>query len=135
VSHRHQIAVYFTYHSRFIPKGIAEVSQIFLRDTHVLPKLLAMRNTAEVTGGKPIAVLLQSISDVSAINALVAFIDIHGGKREVLFFYFVPDTTRDCSISGVTAVNPIIAFYDIHGKKRQVLFYSSVPNTTRQINR
>jgi hypothetical protein len=53
-----------------------------------------MRNTADVTGGKPIAVLLQSISDVSAINPLVAFYDIHGGKREVLLFYFVPDTTR-----------------------------------------
>jgi hypothetical protein len=48
-----------------------------------------------VTGGKPIAVLLQSISGVSAINPLGAFYDIHGGKREVLFFYFVPDTTRD----------------------------------------
>jgi hypothetical protein len=48
-----------------------------------------------VTGGNPIAVLLQSISGVSAINPLVAFYDIHGGKREVLFFYFVPDTTRD----------------------------------------
>jgi hypothetical protein len=54
-----------------------------------------MRNTADVTGGKPIAVLLQSISGVSAINPLFAFYDIHGGKREVLFFYFVPDTTRD----------------------------------------
>jgi hypothetical protein len=54
-----------------------------------------MRNTADVTGGKPIAVLLQSISGVRAINSLVAFYDIHGGKREVLFFYFVPDTTRD----------------------------------------
>jgi hypothetical protein len=52
-----------------------------------------MRNTAVVTGGKPIAVLLQSISGVSAINPLVAFYDIYGGKREVLFFYFVPDTT------------------------------------------
>jgi hypothetical protein len=51
-----------------------------------------MKNTADVTGGKPIAVLLQSISSVSL---LVAFYDIHGGKREVLFFYFVPDTTRD----------------------------------------
>jgi hypothetical protein len=48
-----------------------------------------------VTGGKPIAVLLQSISGVSAVNPLVTFYDIHGGKREVLFFYFVPDTTRD----------------------------------------
>jgi hypothetical protein len=54
-----------------------------------------MKNTADVTGGKPIAVLLQSISGVSAINPLVAFYDIHGGKREVLFFYFVPDTTQD----------------------------------------
>jgi hypothetical protein len=54
-----------------------------------------MRNTADVTGGKPIAVLLQSISGVSDINPLVAFYDIHGGKRQVLFFYFVPDTTRD----------------------------------------
>jgi hypothetical protein len=49
-----------------------------------------MRNTADVIGGKPIAVLLQSISGV-----LVAFYDIHGEKREVLIFYFVPDTRRD----------------------------------------
>jgi hypothetical protein len=54
-----------------------------------------MRNPADVTGGKAIAVLLQSISSVSSINTLVAFYDIHGGKREVLFFYFVPDTPRD----------------------------------------
>jgi hypothetical protein len=52
-----------------------------------------MRNTADVIGGKPIAVLLQSISSVSAYHPLVAFYDIHGGKREVLFFYFAPDTT------------------------------------------
>jgi hypothetical protein len=54
-----------------------------------------MRNTADVTDGKTIAVLLKSISGVSAINPLLAFYDIHGGKREVLFFYFVPETTRD----------------------------------------
>jgi hypothetical protein len=54
-----------------------------------------MRNTLDVTGGKPIAVVLQSISGVSAINPLVAFYYIHRGKREVLFFYTVPDTTRD----------------------------------------
>jgi hypothetical protein len=53
-----------------------------------------MRNTADVTGSKPFAIFLQSISGVIAINPLVAFYDIHGGKREVLFF-FVPDTTRD----------------------------------------
>jgi hypothetical protein len=71
-----------TYHSRFIPGGVAEVFQIFFRDIHVLPKLVSY-------------VLLQSISGESAINPLVAFYDIHGGKREVLFFYFVPDTTGD----------------------------------------
>jgi hypothetical protein len=56
-----------------------------------------MKSTAVVTGGKPIAVLL-SISGVNAINPLVTFDDVHGGKREVLFFYFVPDTTRDHDI-------------------------------------
>jgi hypothetical protein len=63
-----------------------------------------MKNTADVMDGKPIAVLLQSILGVIAINPLVAFYDIHGGKREVLFFYFDPDLTRDnityiCTIS------------------------------------
>jgi hypothetical protein len=53
-----------------------------------------MSNTADVIGGKPIAVLPQSISGVNAINPLVAFYNIHGEKKEVLFFYFVPDTTR-----------------------------------------
>jgi hypothetical protein len=52
-----------------------------------------------VTGGKLIAVLLQSISGVSAINPLDAFYDIHGRKGEVLFFNFVPDTTRDYILS------------------------------------
>jgi hypothetical protein len=54
-----------------------------------------MSNTADVTGGKPIAALSQSILGAIAINLYVAFHDIHGRKREVLFFYFVPDTTRD----------------------------------------
>jgi hypothetical protein len=53
-----------------------------------------MRNTAALTV-KPIAVLSQSISGVNAINPLVAFYDIHGIKRKVLFFCSVPDTTRD----------------------------------------
>jgi hypothetical protein len=37
-----QIHTYIhTYHSRFIPDGVAEVPQIFLRDAHVLPKLFS----------------------------------------------------------------------------------------------
>jgi hypothetical protein len=35
---------------------LAEAFQILLRDAHVLPNYLAMRNTADETGGKPIAV-------------------------------------------------------------------------------
>jgi hypothetical protein len=48
-----------------------------------------------MTGGKPIAVWSQSIPGISAINPLVAFYDIHGRMREVLFFYFFQETTRD----------------------------------------
>jgi hypothetical protein len=82
------VYVIHTYHSRFIPEEVAEASWVSLPDAHVL------QNTADGTGGKPIAVWSQSISGVSAINPLVAFYDIHGRKREVLF-YSVPDTTRD----------------------------------------
>jgi hypothetical protein len=55
---------------------------------------LAMSNTADVTGGKPTSTH-SNIWGVNAINPLVAFYDIHGRKREVLFCYFVLDTTRD----------------------------------------
>jgi hypothetical protein len=61
-----------------------------------------MRNTADVTGGKPIAVLLQAISSVSAINPLVAIYDIHEGKREPLFFYFVIVSLRPYTIFNTT---------------------------------
>jgi hypothetical protein len=93
--------------------------------------LLAMRNTADVTGGKPIAVLLQSISGVSAINPLVAFYDIHGGKREVLFFYFVPDTTRDCiyplSRIHIQALTSLIsAYFGLESRECKCLEYLSI---------
>jgi hypothetical protein len=71
-----------------------------------------MRNTADVTGGKLIAVWSQSISVAIAINPLVAFYDIHGGKRELLFFYFVTDTTRDqwllqnAKMRNIFSINP-----------------------------
>jgi hypothetical protein len=58
-----------------------------------------MSNNADVAGGKLIVVWSQSVSGVNAINPLVAFYDIYGRRREVLFFYFVSDTTRDKLIS------------------------------------
>jgi hypothetical protein len=94
------------------PKG----QQRYLKYSSETPTLYqnqsAMKNTADVTGGKPIAVSLQSISGVSAINPLVAFYDIRGGKREMLFFYFVPDTTRDIysRVYIMTCINSIETF-------------------------
>jgi hypothetical protein len=46
-----------TYRSRFIPEGVAEASQMFLRDTRVLPKLLSHKEHCTVAGGKLCAVL------------------------------------------------------------------------------
>jgi hypothetical protein len=45
--------------------------------------------------GRHVKPLVPVAFGASAINNLVAFYNIHGGKREVLFFYFVPDTTQD----------------------------------------
>jgi hypothetical protein len=42
-----------------------------------------------VIGGNPLAVLLQSISGVSAIYPLVAFYDIHGRERERCYSFIV----------------------------------------------
>jgi hypothetical protein len=54
---------------------------------HVLQKLLSYEENSSPSD--------HSLSGVSAVNPLVAFYDIHGRKKQVLFFYFVPDTTRD----------------------------------------
>jgi hypothetical protein len=59
------------YHLRFMPE--AEASQIFLKTPTFYQNYLAIRDTADVTGGKPIAVWSQSLSGVSAINHLHAF--------------------------------------------------------------
>jgi hypothetical protein len=44
------IAQYIHVHLGFIPEGVAEAPQIFLRDAYV------MRNTTDVSGGNPITV-------------------------------------------------------------------------------
>jgi hypothetical protein len=65
-------------------------------------KITLLWGIPDVTGGKPIAVWSQSISGVSAVNPLVAFYDIRGRQREVVFFYFVSDTTRGVEKKNVT---------------------------------
>jgi hypothetical protein len=75
------------YHSRFFLKGVAEASQMSLRDAYVLPILLSYEEYC--TRGRS-----QSISGVSAVNSLVAFYDIHGTSEEVLFFCFFADSIQ-----------------------------------------
>jgi hypothetical protein len=48
--------------------------------------LVAMRNTADVTGGKPVASGSQSVPGVSAVNLLDPFYEIHGRNGLVVFF-------------------------------------------------
>jgi hypothetical protein len=62
-----------------MPEGVAEATQIFLRDAHILSKLLIYEDV----------VYLRCV-----INLLVAFYVIHGRKGEVLLFYSVLGTTR-----------------------------------------
>jgi hypothetical protein len=68
-----------TYYSRFIPEGVAEASQKFLRDAYVLPKLLSFEEYCR--GGK-----LWSQS-TSGVSASVAFYDIHRRNKEILLFW------------------------------------------------
>jgi hypothetical protein len=83
-----------------------------------------VKNTAEVTGGKPIAILLQTISGVSAVNPLVGFYDVYEGKREMLFFYFVHHLTHRLQMqpgpaAAFAVVSPKILLQDQIGN----LFY------------
>jgi hypothetical protein len=43
---------------------------------------------------------------VSAVNVLVAFYDIYGRKRKVLFFFSVPNTKRDIKSFSLCAGAP-----------------------------
>jgi hypothetical protein len=67
----------------YLEERVAETSQIYPRDTFYQNDLV-MKNSEDVTGGKPIA-----ISGVSAVSFLVAFYDIHGRKGEVLFLSWI----------------------------------------------
>jgi hypothetical protein len=70
---------------------------------------------------------LQSISGVNAINPLVAFYDIHGGTKEVLFFYFVPDTTRDPFMSRKSLCQLIIPILELDLKPQVALILQDMP--------
>jgi hypothetical protein len=80
----------FTYHSRFIPERVEEISDILLRHPSFTKMLWAMRNTADVTDDNPTAVCSKLILGV--VKPLDAYYDVHGGKE---FLYSVLDTTQD----------------------------------------
>jgi hypothetical protein len=100
------------FHTCFILERIAEGSQILRRDAHVLPKLLSCEEYCRRDKWEAHRRLIAAISEVNAVNLLVAFYDIHGRKRQVLFFYFVPDTTRDCAKCAWSRKSLIDRFYE-----------------------
>jgi hypothetical protein len=55
-----------------------------------------MRNTVDVTGGKSIAVRLQSLG--VCVNPLVAFYDVHGSS-DVILLFCLGDHTIKISLS------------------------------------
>jgi hypothetical protein len=57
---------------------------------------LAMSNTANGTGGKPIAVLLQSISGLSTINPLVV---VSMEEREMCYCFILSRTPHETNIN------------------------------------
>jgi hypothetical protein len=79
----------------------------------VYQNYLALRNTADVTGGKRIAVFLKSISGVIAINLLAVFYDIHGKERDAMLL-FCPGhhTKHNTSTSYNTSYNYDLINYD-----------------------
>jgi hypothetical protein len=87
-----------------------------------------MRNTADVSGGKPIAVLLQSISGVSSINPLVAFYDIHGGTRERCYSFILSGTPNETNlltifINSFNLLCKLIYFIKFYVSSLSILIY------------
>jgi hypothetical protein len=72
-------------------RGSRDILDIPLRRSRFT---LLQSYAADVTGGKPITAWTQTISGEIAVNPLVTFYDILGRKGDVLFFYFISDTTR-----------------------------------------
>jgi hypothetical protein len=109
-----------------ISEGVADLSQIFFQVTRIYQNDLAMRSTADVTGGKPPS---QSIR-WETCKSFSVFHDVHRRTGEVLFFCSLSDTTRlICKkFKNVHYVfpsgnfHPLIFFYDIDGKGATLAF-------------
>jgi hypothetical protein len=98
-----------------IPEGVAEASQVFFRDAHVLPKLLSYEEYCGRDRWKAHRHLVE-VSGVSAVNSLVALDDIHGRKREVLFFYLTAlPSEMDCNQTAI-GLAPVTSVLFLIGK-------------------
>jgi hypothetical protein len=81
-------------------------------------KMRGIRNTADVSGGKAVAVSPQYVSGVITIYDLLHYLllriyEIHGRKGKVLFFSSFPDSTRDNKhgiIHGCNKTNLVVIF-------------------------
>jgi hypothetical protein len=101
----HRVAIHFILHLLFEKWIITEVlipstsKRFYLENKYILLTLYPRRGSrdfSDILSRRPRftkTIYLWVILNV--IYFLVAFYDIHGRKREVLFFYFVPDTTWD----------------------------------------
>jgi hypothetical protein len=85
-----------TYHSRFIPEGVAEHLKYSSETPTLYDNYLVMRKMARRDRWQAHRRLfVVYLRGNCAINPLVAFYDIHGRKGEVLLFSYIPDTTQD----------------------------------------
>jgi hypothetical protein len=78
-------------------RGSRGISDIAPRPTFY-QNYLAVRNSADVTGGRPNAVWSQFISGVNAINPIVALFDIHGRKR--CYSFILSGTPHETNVVG-----------------------------------
>jgi hypothetical protein len=81
-----------TCHSRFIPEGVAEASQIYLQVNHILSNRLSYEEIAYVTNGKPITVWSHSITGlmqmVLKLKILLWYRITYGQQLVMLPFQF-----------------------------------------------
>jgi hypothetical protein len=118
----------YKHHTRFISVGIAEASQTFLRDAHVIPELLSYEECTHQPALGPRGWLWLFLLIHPIRKACAPAVGTFNRLMMMMMMRNTADVTGGNSIksiSGVSAVNPLEALYNFHGRKRQVLFICS----------
>jgi hypothetical protein len=107
------VQTYITYHSFYPWRGSRDETPIFYLPVFYLNDL-AMRNTADIPGGKPIAVKLQPISEVRAEGLTFSRLLRHLWKKR-RGFYSVPDTRHEiyCHNQNIESWQPWIILINV----------------------